>query len=439
MPPASRPLFPRCMPNLPRWVAACGIAFLTFGNTPAQPGTLPDSANPVARPFAGSPPATTLSDCDLPPLLPVPQPGQTPPGLPTPRGPGGEYDPGYFYLPDRVPDTLPASSQACGPAGRFWISSMLELGWTNSAHAPALLRVGSPTGPVAYGDGGLSTPFRAGVGVTGGVWLNSDHTHGIDASFDYLAPGNTNMVIFSNGSAFYLPTAGGGAYTLANPATGYAGAYQAGLTTRFAAADVNYRENLFCDSSGRLDAMVGYRYGHLGEDYTIYGKRIGEDIAIERFRDDISALNQFHGGQIGLAGEYRVGRWFLSTTAKMAFGAVFTDTEANGKFRVNGVVMPYGFYSRPGENGSREETRFGVMPTTALTFGRQIGKHGRVFIGYNFLYMNNLVRGPDVIDPTPPVTGSNPFQVNPANPSRRDATTSDLWVQTLNLGLEWRF
>ena len=423
-----------------RWFVMCGLLVLSTGRASAQPASLPD-LNPtpvrqVPNPSVVVPPG----QCNLPPLLPTPPAEQAPPATAgTNAGrTGDEYDPGYFYLPERVPDRESDQPKACGPEGRFWVNAMLEGGWTKSAHVPALVRVGSLNGPVAFGDTGLSSPFRAGLGLTGGFWLDAEHHHGIDASFDYLSPGTSNTLLVSGASTLVLPTAGGGSYPLSTPPAS-AGAYQYGITTRFAAADVNFRENLWCSDAGRLDALVGYRYGHLGEESSIYGKRFGPVGEIERFRDDISATNEFHGGQIGIAGEYRMGGWYLNGFGKIAFGTVFTDTEANGKFRVNGVVMPYGYYSRPGESGARSYTRFGVMPTTGLTLGRQITNHARVFVSYNFLYMTNLVRGSDVVDTTPPVTGSNPFQVNPATPARRDSTTSDLWVQTLNLGLEWRF
>jgi hypothetical protein len=416
-PAAARPPEPDAFPAVP--------AFVT-----------PAAHQPPARP---APPA---AECDrptnLPPLLPVP-PGTPPAPPPDSRGPAGEYDHGHLYLPERAPEMARAPDPACGPAGRFWVAPSLELGWTKAVRVPALLRLGTPTGPVVYGNEALNTPFRAGLGLTGGFWLDARHTHGFDASFYHLAQGGTDTVLFSTGVPLLLPTGRGGTFPLTDPGAGYAGAYQSGVSTRFAAADVNYRRNLFCGPDARLDGLAGYRYGHVGEDFSAFGKRLGPGGEIVRFRDDATAVNNFHGGQIGLAGEYRIDHWFVAGSGKVAFGTVFTDTELNGKFRVNGTVIPFGFYARPGLTGEREETRFGVMPTVGVTLGRQLGDHARVFVGYNFLYLNNLTRGGDIVDPTPVVAAADPFRLVPPTANRRDATTSDFWAQSVSAGVELRY
>ncbi|HEY3789885.1 MAG TPA: BBP7 family outer membrane beta-barrel protein, partial [Urbifossiella sp.] len=356
-------------------------------------------------------------------------------GPPGPRGPNGEYDPGYFYLPERAPENT--GPNACGPAGRFWIAPNLELAWMKPFNTPNLVRVGTPNGPVAYG-GPQATLFTPGFSLNGGFWLNQERTRGFDASFFYLPQTGVNTVFFSNGSALLLPTANGGTFPLAD--ANYAGSYQAGWTTHFTSADVNYRNCILCTPDGRIDALVGYRFANVGDTASLYGKRLGPDGQIVRFRDDIDVSNNFHGGQIGLAGEYRMNRWFISGSSKVAFGAMFTDSDLEGKFRVNGVVVPLGFYSRPGVDGTREHTNFAVMPVVGVTLGRQITDHSRVYLGYNFLYVNSLTRAPDVIDPTPTVLTSNPqAPLAAASAIRRDSTTSDFWVQSLNLGMEWRF
>ncbi|MBX9579261.1 MAG: BBP7 family outer membrane beta-barrel protein [Gemmataceae bacterium] len=372
---------------------------------------------------------------ELPPLLPVP--GAEPPPAPH-RGPAGGYDHGYFYLPDRAPEGGRDRDPACGPAGRFWVASDLALGWTRGANVPGLVRIGTPTGPVGYGGQRAGAPFRAGLGLSAGLWLDEQHLRGVDASFYYLSQGGTNATLFPPGVSLFLPTAEG-TFPLSDPDAGYVGAFQAGLNTRFASADVNYRRNLLCSADARLDALAGYRYAHVADDFEVYGKRLGPAGQIVRFRDQAGAENDFHGGQVGLAGEYRAGSWYAGMTGKVAFGTVFTDTSLEGKFRVDGTVIPSGFYARPGLSGDRDHTRFGVLPAVGVTVGRQLGDHARLFVGYSFLYLNHLTRGPDVIDPAPPVSAADPFRVNPVGANRRDAADSDFWAQSVNLGLELRY
>lgn len=411
--------------------------------SPASAQQFPPAAPRSISVFETGAPAVPCADCDrpvaLPPLLPVPP--ATPPrpaGPPTPSRPVGEYDPGYFYLPERAPVSA-RPEPPCGPQGRFWFAPALELGWSKPADTPPLVRLGTPTGPVVYGNERLRTPFRAGLGLAGGLWLDDRHTRGIDGSFYHLSEGSNETNVLTNAVPLVLPTANGVGFPLADPGTEHLGNYQAGLTTRFIAADANVRRNLFCSENARLDTLVGYRFAHLGETFELYGKRLGPGGEVVRFRDDAAARNDFHGGQVGLAGEYRLDRWYLAATGKVAFGTVFTTTELDGKFRVNGVVVPSGFYARPGISGAMEHTRFGVMPTVGVTLGRQLGEHSRVFVGYNLLYLTGLTRGPDVIDPTPNVLATDPQAPLAPLAGRRDATTSDFWVQSVSLGMEWRY
>ena len=210
------------------------------------------------------------------------------------------------------------------------------------------------------------------------------------------------------------------------------GAYQAFLDTSYLTADVNYRENLICGDDIRLDALIGYRYAHLHEGLHLYNKRMSADDFLIRTKDHISDSNQFHGGQFGLSGEYRIDRWYLDFTGKVVLGEVFTSTEEQGAFRVNTVVDPFGFYSRPAVSGDRSSSRFAVMPAANLTFGRQVFEHGRVFVGYSFQYLSSVIRPADILDPIPTLNG-------PGFGMRREATTSDFWAQSVNLGLELRY
>jgi hypothetical protein len=137
----------------------------------------------------------------------------------------------------------------------------------------------------------------------------------------------------------------------------------------------------------------------------------------------------------------RFDHWFLGANGKVAFGQVFTDTTLEGKFRVNGTVVPAGFYSRPDVAGDRDSSRYAVVPAVGVTMGRAVGEHGRAFVGYNFLYVNRVVRGPDVIDPTPAVLAADPLDTTTLRsiPNQREVAVSDFWAQSMSFGFEWRY
>ena len=363
---------------------------------------------------------------ELPPLLKVPP--NSPPNAVGPRGPNGEYDPGYFYLPERSPDG-PRRPTPCGPDGRIWIGPGLELAWMKPAEAPPLLRAGNAIGPVIYGGKPISAPMRAGFSLATGFWMNETRTIGFDASFYYVNGTGGNSLIGPTADVpLVLPIGGAAAFPLADSATGHLGAFQAGISTLFATADVNSRTNLLCTPNARLDALAGYRFARLADDYEAYGKRLSAAGEIIRFRDEAHTRNNFHGGQVGLAGEMREGRWFASGSGKVAFGIDFSEATLQGKFRQNGTVVPFGFYARPGLSGTQDRSQFAVMPVAAFSIGRQIGEHGRLALGYQFQYLNRVVRGPDLF--VPALTSAL---------AAGDPTATNFWIQSLNLTAEWRY
>ena len=425
-----------------RWLAACGVGVLLAAPASAQSPLSVPEPEPAPVPYSIAPDPPTM----LPPLLPVVPTEPVPPST-VPRGPGGNYDPGYLYLPDRAPDGPKLPPCPCRPLGTWWVAPELALAWSAPAQVPPLVRLGVPgprgrpvPGPVAFGGESLPAPFRAGFALNAGVWLDRCHRSGIDANFFYLAQGGYSTTILSPG-ALLLPTWRGN-FPLSDPAAGYVGTFQFGLGTRYTTADVNYRHNFYCETNTRLDLLVGYRYARLGEDIDLYGKRLGPEGAILRFRDQAWATNNFNGGQIGLAGEYRFeGGWYLGGTGTIALGALNADTDLYGKFRTDGTVIPYGFYSRPDVAGVREHSRFAVMPVLKLAVGRQLGEHARIYLGYQFQYLNNLTRAGDILDPTPTLPPGNPALAVLPWPAtgRRDVNTSDFWVQSVNLGIDLRY
>src|SRR5688572_5829107 len=115
-----------------RWLLAVGVAVCGVGSAVGQP--LPPIP-PV--PAAPAPPPAR----ELPPLLPVPEGPLA--EVPRPGPVGVEYDHGYSYLPERLPER-PRRDDVCGPPGKWWISPSLELAWVPTRPAPATVRLRVP-------------------------------------------------------------------------------------------------------------------------------------------------------------------------------------------------------------------------------------------------------------------------------------------------------
>jgi hypothetical protein len=367
--------------------------------------------------------------------LPVPQPPGLPlPEVPRPGGPPIDYDNGYQYLPEQLPDRSRRhlGDEVCAPEGRWWVIPSLGLAWASTQPPPGLVRLripdpanpgstlAGPRLPVAGLDAGR---FEAAFGLVLGHWFDADNTHGLEASFfvrdanttfDGHAPGM--LVVFPGGTdrsapqVLSLPPQNGQQVTTFFPAT---------IGTYFVTADVNYRQKLLCADNYRLDALAGYRYAFLGDELYLGDLPDGSSQAFRLNRAAVS--NSFNAGQVGLAGEVRANGWFVNGSAKMAFGVVSTEVTASGMFASAQTQTPNGF-KRLNALGSPGQNEFAVMPTLGVQFGRQLGRHSRLFTGYSFNYLSRAGRLGDAL-----------------NPANAGVTYTSFWTQSINFGGEIRF
>ena len=412
-----------------RWLAAVGCVLLGFGGVGAQP--LPPPATPApTSPLPPLPPASS----DLPPFLPAPPSG--PPLAEVPRpgaAPGLDYDPNYLYLPERAPERPRRTHRVdeCGPDGRWWFSPTLELAWLSRDPAPVRVRLPVPDLIGSAGTlPGLFLPIRGrateqfdpALGLTLGRWFGEGNTDGVEGSF-FFRDSETVFGGFAPGARVFFSRGDSGvpqAVPLPDPpGILAAGGFPFTLGTLYTTADVNYRHRLRCTENARLDALVGYRFAYLEDDIYLGDGHDGHD---DYRRNRAAVSNPFHAGQVGLAGEYRVGRWYAAGSAKVAFGVVSPEVTARGLFAAaEGRIGP-GVYQRLAGLGAGERNEFAVMPVLNVSVGRQITDHCRVFVGYNFQYLSRVGRLGDALDP--------------------NATTlrlTDFCAQAVNLGFEVRY
>jgi len=160
--------------------------------------------------------------------------------------------------------------------------------------------------------------------------------------------------------------------------------------------------------------------------------------------DRFATTNDFHGLDLGLAGEVGGGPWRLNWTAKVAFGGTFTNVEIDGasSIAVPGLATTTtagGIYAQPTNIGSYDKSRFAVVPELAAAVSYQLTAQLRAFAGYSVLYWSSVVRPGGTIDSTINVSQLNGTPlVGVARPQARfDAT--DYWAQGFNVGLAYAF
>jgi hypothetical protein len=349
------------------------------------------------------------------------------------------------------------------------------LWYVRSGHAPALVTGSSPESlgiigvgntRVLYGDSPIGDSYHVGASFGGVYWFGCRECWGVDGNIFFLG---------RNGTRFAASTAD--APLLARPffnlnqgipyseivgAPGLAtGSVAVTNETTLWGADINLRRYLCSTPCARLDGFVGFRYLNLSEELSItesFARTTNSPLSIgvpqalggtvtDFFRTD----NHFYGPQVGLVGEVRRGRWFLEGRTSVAMGVVAQRAEIGGSQAIqlmNGTTAttPGGLLALPGANiGTFTRNEFGVLPEVGVKLGVHVTPHLRFAVGYNFLYLNSVLRPGDQIDPGLDVTRIPNFPL-PGNAQRlpvvRPAPVlrdTDIFAQGISFSVQWNW
>ncbi|HEY1378809.1 MAG TPA: BBP7 family outer membrane beta-barrel protein, partial [Gemmataceae bacterium] len=411
---------------------------------PVPPGMVVDGAV-TGGPFVG----------DLPAL------GSALPGAPCPTccptDPGWAPLPGGAFVPGR------------GPCGYILYGSVEYLQWwIRSASLPPLLTA-SPAGAagtlapgtvVLFGGDEVAPQGRAGARFTVGWWMNECQNFGVVGSYFFLARRGDDFSAAGDGvsvlSRPFLninPVVGGSLMTpiadreiIARPGES-TGMFTASTSNALWGADINARMNLWNGCRARLDGLVGFRYLrfdeelHLNESFAATaGPNAGR---MGMLSDNFLVTNDFYGGQLGLMGELKRGRWSLDLISKVALGTSHQMVNATGaQMGVNEfgqMVTGAGLLVQPSNAGAHTRDVFSVVPEVTLNLGYQVTDHLKLFVGYNYLYWSNVLRAGDQIDTTLDVN-SRVFPITQSPGAVRPAVRfqdTNFWAQGINFGLQF--
>lgn len=412
-----------------RWLTTLLASWLASGSLFATEDPLPVSAVSAILPKATNERdrPTELpnidSRLDIKPLV---KPTQTPPPPSRDRRRGPDYDPSYVFLPERNPGTRQPPCP-CLPLGRSWLNAAYFLGKTQNDSAPALV---TANGSVIYGNERLDHPFRSGLRVEGGAWLDRCQNWGIDGSFFLMQSTSAQFSTSSDGTtSLGRPFVGqpGNTQTidlLAGPGVGR-GSISIDSPLTFLGADLNARGNLFCEDNVRLDFLGGFRAIRMSEDLDIRARREN----ISEVNDSFRTLNMFTGGQVGFAGEFRYERVYVAGSTKLAFGATWSRLEIESMSRSQATgALTDGLLARPTNSGKTSDRQFAVVPEANFSLGYQLFDHWRAFAGYTFVYLSSVARPGQAVDTN--IGGAFPRRLEP---------NTDFWMHGINLGMEARY
>jgi hypothetical protein len=368
--------------------------------------------------------------------------------------------------PGRGRRRLCGCDPCCPDRGRAWISAEYLMFFQKGQATPPLVTsspAGTPFNSIGVLPGATVLYDRvpdhmiSGARFSGGIWSNHFQNLGIDGSFFFLGQVNNSTTFTSDGSQFLARP-----FTNLNPTLPASEPFSTSTRNGFAridtysqlwSMDVNLRYKLWCRSNCWVDFLAGYRTVTLREgidiieDFTFLANDPSGAAPGTRSveRDSFGTHNIFNGGQIGLQSEWRfANRWSLGMTSKVAFGVMTEIIDINGSTTtsLNGasVTQSGALLALAGTNiGHYSQTRYAVVPEFGLTLNYNITDNLSVFLGYNFLYLSNVVRPNDQIDPfVNQGFRANGNGVGPQRPAVLFATT-DYWAMGMNIGMRYRW
>lgn len=356
-------------------------------------------------------------------------------------------------------------------AGRLNITTDYLLWYVRGQSAPPLVTtssaqfngiIGQGDTRVLYGDGTLNRSLLSGGRFWANYWFPCSRW-GLDGGVWFLGQSQTNFTTDSSVNPLIArPFINVNAGTNFSELTAFpgraSGSINVNTLTSAWGSEANLRRTIAGNTWSRLDGLVGFKNFNLNEQLVIteqFSRLPGApptDPLSGTVQDEFRTQNNFYGLNLGLTGEVRRGRWFANGRATVGLGQVYQYADINGFQRIvnaNGTVSnpAGGLLALPNANiGTYRETHFGVMPEVGLTLGYYITPNLRFGIGYNFMYLNSVIRPGNLIDPGLDVTKIPNFPLNPApaplttnRPSAMPFQTSDIAIQGLTFSLNWAF
>ena len=375
---------------------------------------------------------------------PLPSPPNPPAFVPTvPEGPVTS-----FAQPP-VPDTF-----------RFWVRAEYLSYWVKNTPLPISLVTGDPNNPTqellnSDRSFGMFSGFRVGFGG----WLDPNNDLGLEANFFSLNRRARQFSASSDGTGSPIlafpfvnqdpSQVGNNLFTIAMPGV-FDGSVVVTSSLELWGAEANGVISLVRQRDFELTALIGFRYVDLRETLnisTVSSALTTNPNTVLFQSDQFNTRNQFYGGQVGGRFSWQGDRFALDVTGKLALGATHQTVDISGFSAQTGPggpngVFPGGFFTQPSNIGHFTANQFGLIPSVEMKFYWLLTSRLRAFVGYDFMYWNQVVRPGSQVDrninlnQTGTVFNNGPS--GPAFPTPLFART-DFWAQGVTLGFEFRF
>jgi hypothetical protein len=355
--------------------------------------------------------------------------------------------------------------------GNWQLRGEYLLWWTDGNQLPALVttsppgtpradagRLGSPGVQTVFGADAIDNQLRPAGRITLRRWLEDDESLGIEGVYFHVGD-DQQTGDFTAGSSgtpilarpFFNVQSGLQDSELVAYPTVLAGRVDVNSSSRINSGSLLLRQAALTGTLGSFNLIGGYRYFEIQERLSVHEQLTSTDPGgliplgtafdvVDRF----GAENNFHGGELGVAAEFMRDMFSLELLAKVAFGNLHSESTIQGNSTVTLPGLPPtvtsgGLLALPSNIGSYSRDRLAFLPEFGINGTILISPRMAFICGYTLILLNDVVRTGDLID-----TSVNTSQLGgrPLAGAARPTFTggnSDLWVQGVNLGFDFRW
>jgi hypothetical protein len=379
------------------------------------------------------------------------------------------FDPGVEMIGDACAvgcDPCAQAPSACCPPPRFYGDADYLLWWTDGMGTPPLATT-SPAGTaqaqagvlgqagttILFGGDGLKNDAVSGGRFTLGMWLDPCQMQGVEASYFSLGTqtasfGASNADYAILARPFYNTVDGQQDARLIAFGGLVSGSLSVAASTSFEGGEFLFRQAVQRECWAEIDLLVGYRWLQLEDDLLIQETTqslagIAPGTNFQLF-DQFDTRNSFHGGELGMSLRRQIAPcWSLEMLAKLAIGNVNSVVTIDGQtitIAPTGTTTSQGGLLAQSTNmGRYERDKIGTATEVGLKLRRAFGNGIDLTVGYTFLYLSDVLRAGDQIDPNVNVSQLSGGALVGAAFPQFDAQSSGFWAQGLSFGIEARF
>ena len=357
----------------------------------------------------------------------------------------------------------------CWPTlhNRLWVRGEYLLWWTKGMNVPPLVTTSTAGTAVdsagilsgaetqlLFGDSRISVGPHSGGRIAFGWWLGPCGSKGIEAN--YLSLGRQTSTFQADSGTtpilarpfFDTQTGAEAAMLVAHPDL-LTGSIAVEASTEMQSAEVLWRNQLFTGRGGQMDFVIGYRYARLEDslrvgqssEWTVAQGQIISGTTKSLF-DSFDTENQFHGAELGVAYQERVGRWSLDLQAKLGVGNTHSRVLIDGATETTvpgggSASFVGGLLAQETNIGRYVQNDFAVIPELGITLGYDLTPRLRATFGYDFLYWPQVARPGDQIELG--VSQLPPEAAASAGRPEFEFSQSSFLAQGMQFGLDYRF